>query len=189
MDWKQFKNDAGEALLRLLLAFFFNFIGSAIPDWSASTFWLNMGLIFLGVLGSMYFYRTSPDPRTLWNRISFILFLLLSIFLVTPILRLSQGTIVFWALLGAFLIYILNFLLRYISVIQGVNIPSLPKVRTSIIWGAFILIITAFFLVNENGNVILQIAAMNEAALIFSVIFYLGGLLFNFISFILLIDN
>lgn len=188
---KRKKNDdlLGEIFTRLPLAIFFNFIGSAVPDWSPAIFKLNIALIILGTIISIIIYHKVSDPRTMWNRVSFILFFLLGFFLITPFLRLAQGTLIFWVLLGAYLLYILNFALRYLTVYHGVQVSGLAKIRSTMIWGTFLLFIGSFFLINENGNIFMQILVSNPPPLIFSILFYLGGLLFTLLSFILLIDN
>jgi hypothetical protein len=188
---KRKKNDdlLGEIFTRLPLAIFFSFIGSAIPDWSPAIFKVNISLIILGTIISIIIYHKVSDPRTMWNRVSFILFFLLGFFSITPFLRLAQGTLIFWVLLGAYLLYILNFTLRYLTVFHGVQVSGLAKIRSSMIWGTFLLFIGSFFLVNETGNIFMQILLNNPPPLIFSILFYLGGLLFTLMSSILLIDN
>ena len=191
MKLKQKKDDEllYEIFSRLLLAFFFNFIGSAIPDWSFSVFIMNMTLIFAGTVVSTLFYKKVPDPRTMWNRVSFILFLLMGFFMVTPFLRIAYGTAIFWILLGAYLIYLFNFILRYLDVFHGLQIRGLSRNRHTMIWVTFILFSGTFFLTNENGNIVLQIFSADAPPLVFPIVFYLGGLLFTLVSFILLIDN
>jgi hypothetical protein len=188
---KQKKDDEllFEIFSRLLLAFFFNFIGSAIPDWSQSIFIMNMALIFAGTIVSILFYKKVSDPRTMWNRVGFILFLLMGFFMVTPLLRVAFETSIFWTLLASYSIYLLNFILRYLDVFHGVQIPGLSRNRHTMIWVTFILFIGSFFLANENGNILMQILEKGAPPLIFLIIFYLGGLIFTLVSSILLIDN
>ncbi|MBT2683190.1 hypothetical protein J7E42_06105 [Bacillus sp. ISL-37] len=178
-----------EIFSRLLLAFFFNFIGSAIPEWSSSIFILNLALISAGIIVSIIFYKKVSDSRTMWNRVGFVLFLLMGFFLVTPFLRIAYGTSIFWVLLAAYLIYIFNFILRYLDVFHGVQVSGLTTNRYMMIWVTFLLFIGSFFLTNENGNIVLQIFDADAPPLIFPIVFYLGGLLMTLMSFTLLVDN
>ncbi len=185
------KNDdlIGQIFSRLFLAFLFNLIGSVMPQWSPFIFKVNMALILLGTIVSIFIYHKVSDARTMWNRVGFVLFMLMGFFMVTPFLRIAVETSIFWVLLAAYLLYIVNFILRYLDVFHGVSVPGLSRNRHMMIWITFILFIGSFFLANENGNIILQIFNTNAPPLIFLIIFYLGGLLFTLVSFILLIDN
>jgi hypothetical protein len=178
-----------EIFSRLLLAFFFNFIGSAIPDWSSSIFILNLALISAGIIVSIIFYKKVSDPRTMWNRVGFVLLLLMGFFWVTPFLRIAYGTSLFWILLAAYLIYIFNFILRYLDVFHGVQVSGLSTNRYMMIWVTFLLFIGSFFLTNDNGNIVLQIFDADAPPLLFPIVFYLGGLIMTLVSFTLLVDN
>ncbi|WP_215032148.1 hypothetical protein [Bacillus sp. ISL-37] len=125
----------------------------------------------------------------MWNRVGFVLFLLMGFFLVTPFLRIAYGTSIFWVLLAAYLIYIFNFILRYLDVFHGVQVSGLTTNRYMMIWVTFLLFIGSFFLTNENGNIVLQIFDADAPPLIFPIVFYLGGLLMTLMSFTLLVDN
>lgn len=185
------KNDdlIGQIFSRLFLAFLLNLIGSVMPQWSPFIFKVNLALIFLGIIVSVVIYRKVSDTRTMWNQVSFVLMLLLGFFMVTPFLRLTLGTMIFWILLAAYLIYLVNFILRYLDVLHGVRLPGRTRNRHAMIWLTFILFIGAFFLGNENGNILMQIVEKGAPPLVFIIIFYLGGLFFTLGAFILLIDN
>ncbi len=174
---------------RLFLAFLFNIFASLIPQWSPFIFKVNIALILLGTIISIFIYHKVSDPRTMWNRVSFVLLFFLGFFMVTPFLRITFGTAIFWILLSAYLIYIMNFILRYMDVFHGVQVSGLSRNRHAMIWLTFILFLGSFFLTNDNGNILMQIVEKGAPPLIFIIIFYLGGLLFTLGSFILLIDN
>lgn len=178
-----------EILSRLFLALLFNLFGSVMPQWSSLIFKVNLALIFLGIIVSIVIYRKVSGTRTMWNQVSSVLMLLLGFFMVTPFLRLTLGTMIFWILLAAYVIYIINFILRYLDVLHGVQLPGLTGYRHAMIWLTFILFIGTFFLVNENGNILMQIVEKGAPPLVFIIIFYIGGLFFTLGAFILLIDN
>lgn len=160
---------------RLLLVFFGAIIGSTLPKWSFTLFMFETSLIIIGFLISFYLYKTIEDGRKFNLLTAFIAFTLMGIYFAFPLIRLTQGTIIFWMFLISFLLMFVNILFSNIPVFRAMNFPG--KLLKGISIAASLLFLSAFFVKNSQGLIYSQLLSLHGAVAVFSIFFYVGGLI------------
>jgi hypothetical protein len=160
---------------RLLLVFFGAIIGSTLPKWSFTLFIVETSLIIIGFLIAFYLYKTIEDGRKFNLLTAFIAFTLMGIYFAFPLIRLSEGTIIYWMFLIAFLLMFVSTLISSISVFRAMNFPG--KLLKGISISAALLFLGAFFVKNSQGLIYSQLLSLHGAVAVFSIFFYVGGLI------------
>lgn len=159
---------------KIIFLMFFSLAGSFMPEWSLTFFVLNILLILIGAVLSAYWYKQIPDPRTYDRLTSIIMFLLTGFFLITPILRLVSETAALWMFILSYVLFIMNFLTKIISISPELRGKSkfLPAIGL-----AFFII---GFLLRDNGEAIIgQAYSQHQAALVFGIILAIIGFIFT----------
>jgi len=174
-----------DILIKMGVPAFISLLGASIPNWSFGT--LAMELIVIAGAGfvSYYWYKNVSNETKYQALTGFMMLFLIGIFLAVPILRLTSGTLAFWAFLLALLLIMINSVIKNKAISRRLNMSgksNLPPVIVPI--GILILVISAFFMGDGNGSVMSQLFARNEAQVIFSMLFYAGSLLLTWLAFI-----
>lgn len=177
MDYLEDKNFdlTFNTVSRLVLVFFGAIIGSTLPKWSFTLFLFETSLIIIGFLISFYLYKTIEDGRKFNLLTAFITFTLMGIYFTFPLIRLSQGTVIFWMFLIAFLLMFVYCLISNISVFRAMKFPG--KLLKGIPIFAVLLFLSAFFVRNSQGFIYSQLLSLYDAVAVFSIFFYVGGLI------------
>jgi hypothetical protein len=156
---------------KILLTLFFSLIGALIPQWSQRIFFIEVAIILLGIIVSYFLYRVIENGRIYHLRTAAIMSFLVGAFTVLPLLRISTGSIVFWVVLGAYLLAVFTFAVKYLVILRG---KSFPRKLLSITLGtAGILFISSFFIGFKQYH----------SFVVFSAVLYLCGLFFTWSAF------
>ena len=127
--------------------------------------------MIIGIIISYFLYRSIDDGRIYHLRTAAVMSFLIGFFTVMPLLRISTGSIVFWMVLGAYLLAVFTFAVKYLVIPRGKNFPG--KFLSIPLGAAGFLLICSFFIGYEK----------DQASMVFSVVLYLCGLVFTWGAF------
>lgn len=166
--------------LQVSMVFFFSLIGSAAPVWSFTTFKIQLGILFLGILMAVYWYRTMEYARKYNLFVAADMIILMGFFATVPLLRLSFGTIVFQLFLIVYLLFLIHSILKSIVLhrLPGA-LKYLPAILLS---GAMLLFVSSFFLTDTKGSIIANIISSNDGPVIYSFLLYGIGVLLTWLG-------
>lgn len=174
------KFEWGFNAIQISILFFFSLIGSAAPDWSFTTFKLQLAILVIGILIAVYWYRTIEDGRKYNLFVAADMMVLLGYFAIVPVLRLTFGTIVVWVFLIAYLLFLIH------SILKSIVLHRLPEVLTYLpsisLSAAVILFLIAFFLRDTEGAIIANIISSSDGAVILAFILYVIGVLMTWLG-------
>lgn len=162
------------------MVFFFSLIGSAAPEWSFTTFKIQMGILLLGILVAVYWYRTMEDGRRYNLFVAADMIVLMGFFGTVPLLRLAFGTIVFQVLLIVYLLFLIHSILKNI-VLHRLPIP-LKYLPAIILSTAMILLISVFFLRESQGSIIAALYISSDGAIVLSFFLYVIGVFMTWLG-------
>lgn len=176
------KFELGLNAIQISILFFFSLIGSAAPVWSFTTFKLQLAILVIGILIAVYWYRTIEDGRKYNLFVAADMIILMGIFAIVPVLRLTFGTILFWVLLIIYLLIIFNSILKN-TVLH--RLPAALKFMPSLsLWSAMILLFSVFFLRDSKGAIIAKLFSSSEGAIVLSLLLYMIGVFMTWLAFV-----
>lgn len=162
------------------LLFFFSLIGSAAPVWSFTTFKIQLGILFLGILIAVYWYQIMEDGRKYNLFVAAEMIILMGFFATVPLLRLSFGTIVFQVLLIVYLLFLIHSILK--SIVLHRLSDALKYLPAILLSGAILLFVSSFFLRDTNGSIFANIISSNDGPVIYSFLLYVIGVLLTWLG-------
>jgi hypothetical protein len=167
------KFSLGFNAMQVGLVFFFSLIGSAAPVWSFTTFKIQLGILFLGILIAVYWYRTMGDARKYNLFVAADMIVLMGLFGTVSLLRLAYGTIVFQVLLIVYLLFLFHSVLKNIVMHR---LPDALKYLPAILLStAMTLLISLFFLKGSQGSIIATLYISSDGAIVLTFFLYVIG--------------
>ncbi|MGA9225405.1 MAG: hypothetical protein WB217_03595 [Mesobacillus sp.] len=176
------KNDelVFNSISKILLVLFISLIGSAVPVWSFTTFKIQLAILFIGILIAVYWYRTIEDGRKYNLFAAADMIVLMGFFAIVPVLRLTFGTIVFCVFLITYLLFLFHSIFKSIVLHRlPAALKYLPAISLS---GAVILLLSAFFLRDTEGAIIVNIISSSDGSVILAFLLYVIGVLMTWLG-------
>lgn len=160
-------------------------LGASIPSWSFATLAIEILVTAIAGLVLYTWYKHVSNETKYQTLTGFMMLFLIGVFLAVPLLRLTAGTLTFWAFLLALMLIMVGSVLHNRAISRTLNMSGKSQLPTGVVpIGVLLLVFVAFFLRDGGQSVMSQLFARKEAQVIFSTIFYAGSLLLTWLAFV-----
>ncbi|MFD2442561.1 hypothetical protein ACFSO7_00925 [Bacillus sp. CGMCC 1.16607] len=158
-------------------------ITTAIPKWSFNIFFMNLLLLIIFTSIARYWYKTISYEKWYNALVNFLMTISFGFFSVTPLLRLTLHTWVFWLLLFLYGLLFAYTVLKREMIFKAFYNPGKSKIaKGSLIFLLILLAIGGLTARNGQDMVILRLLDEHQGAFFISCIFYAVGMLVTFVS-------
>ncbi|PLS15385.1 hypothetical protein CVD28_23985 [Bacillus sp. M6-12] len=156
---------------------------SAIPSGSLFIFLINMLITIIGLSISRYWWKTVPGTVRYNSLVTFVMLISMGFFTVTPLLRITNDTLLFWPVLLLYLLVLGYSLFKKELIFQAFHRPEGSRIAFGTFVFLFVLIIIGAFSF-RNGQELLIMNMLNDhqGAFFISLMLFGIGLLVSFIS-------
>ncbi|WP_458415054.1 hypothetical protein ACNQFZ_09750 [Schinkia sp. CFF1] len=173
----------GPALALILVSVIIVPLFSAIPSWSLTIFVVNSCISIILILLSRYLYKKIQVEIRYNSLVNFLLQFSLGFYFVTPFLRVTFGSFLFFVPLLLYVLLIVLTLIKRELIYQAFSNPG----ESMLAKGTFVVFIVLMIvgsLTARSGHDMLILRLLDEKQGAFWVtgVMYVGGLFFTFIS-------
>jgi hypothetical protein len=173
----------GNAFGLLVLDIIFGAGASAMPSGSLFIFCLNLIITVIGLYLARYWWKTVPSNTRYNSLVSFVSFASVGFFAVTPLLRISYGSLLFWTFFILYLLVLGYSLYKKEIIFQAFHRPENSKVAKGVsLFLLVLIVISAFSFRNGQELIILRLLSDYQGVFFIFFILYGIGILFTFIA-------
>ena len=140
---------------------------------------MNAVITVIGMCLARYWWKTVPNNIRYNSLVAFVMLVSAGIFGVTPILRISFGSFLFWLLFLLYLVVLGYTLYKKELIFQAFHRPESSKIaKGAIIFLLVLIVISAFTFRNGQELIILQLLDDHQGGFFMALIDVWSGLIF-----------
>ncbi|WP_041580269.1 hypothetical protein [Bacillus sp. 1NLA3E] len=188
MEYKEENFLQGQASFLIIIDVICTFVFSMLPEWSIKVVFFNLSVSIFSIALAGYWCKRISSHIRYNSLVNFLIFISMGFFTVTPMLRMTINTQIFWFFLLLYLFVFVYSMIERELIFQSLVMKAGKSKLSKGMIVFFIIIMLVGSLTARNGQEMVILKLLNDYQGLFfgSCLIYVVGLFFTFLSVIML---